>query len=160
MPDVRLPKMNDVAASKDTLQGNAADLVNKDLVRAWLWWAIAWLTIFPLVGLLVSIKFHYPDFLGETSWLTFGRLRPVHVNGVIFGAFSTPVLGLLYYLVPQLCGRRMAQEHWGWWLLWGWNIFLIHSCKNTTSCINCCYKTSFCNGYSLLFHCFMYSIFT
>jgi hypothetical protein len=84
MPDVRLPKMNDVVASKDTLQGNAADLVNKDLVRAWLWWAIAWLTIFPLVGLLVSIKFHYPDFLGETSWLTFGRLRPVHVKGVIF----------------------------------------------------------------------------
>ena len=101
------------------------DLVNKDLVRAWLWWALVWLTIFPLVGLLVSIKFHNPDFLGQTSWLTFGRLRPVHVNGVIFGAFSTPVLGLLYYLVPRLCGRRMAKEHWGWWLLVGWNIFLI-----------------------------------
>ena len=107
------------------LQGDTAHLVNKDLVRAWLGWALVWLTIFPLVGLLVSIKFNFPDFFGETSWLTFGRLRPVHVNGVIFGAFSTPVLGLLYYLVPQLCGRRMAQEHWGWWLLWGWNIFLI-----------------------------------
>ena len=65
-------------------------LVNKDLVRHWLWWGLVWLTIFPLVGLLVSIKFHTPEFLGETAWLTFGRLRPVHVNGVIFGAFSTP----------------------------------------------------------------------
>lgn len=127
MPDQRLRKMSirDVTATADLLQGNTTDLVNKDLVRAWLWWSIGWLTIFPLVGLLVSIKFHYPDFLGQTSWLTFGRLRPVHVNGVIFGAFSTPVLGLLYYLVPRLCGRRMAKEHWGWWLLWGWNIFLI-----------------------------------
>ena len=111
--------------SEDKSQGSNSNFVNKDLVRAWLWWALVWLTIFPLVGLVVSIKFNFPDFLGETSWLTFGRLRPVHVNGVIFGAFSTPVLGLFYYIVPQLCGRRMAKEQWGWLLLWGWNIFLI-----------------------------------
>lgn len=122
-----LRKMNnsDVSSTAKLPQGRTAALVNKDLVRAWLWWSIGWLTIFPLVGLLVSVKFHYPDFLGETSWLTFGRLRPVHVNGVIFGAFSTPVIGLMYYLVPRLCGRRMAKEHWGRWLLWGWNIFLV-----------------------------------
>jgi len=109
---------------KDPSRGTD-DLVNKGLVRAWLWWAIAYLTIFPLVGLLVSLKFDYPEFLGQTSWLTFGRLRPVHVNGVIFGAFSTSALGLLYYLIPHLCGRRMAKELWGWWLLGAWNIFLV-----------------------------------
>ncbi|MDD2701343.1 MAG: cbb3-type cytochrome c oxidase subunit I [Sideroxydans sp.] len=116
MPDQRSSNLNEPVST---------DLVNKELVRAWLWWAIVWMTVFPLVGLLVSIKFHYPDFLGETSWLTFGRLRPVHVNGVIFGAFSTTVLGLTYYLVPRLCGRRMAKEEWGWLFLWGWNIFLV-----------------------------------
>ncbi|WP_455367022.1 cbb3-type cytochrome c oxidase subunit I, partial [Kaarinaea lacus] len=100
-------------------------LVNKDLIRHWLWWSLAWLTIFPLVGLLVSIKFHTPEFLGETSWLTFGRLRPVHVNGVIFGAFSTPALGMLYYMVPRLCGRPMVKESWGWYALIGWNVFLV-----------------------------------
>ncbi|HEY0665350.1 MAG TPA: cbb3-type cytochrome c oxidase subunit I [Gallionella sp.] len=126
MSDPRADNNRKERAATDRMQmSHAADLVNKELVLAWLWWSLAWLTIFPLVGLLVSIKFHYPDFLGETSWLTFGRLRPVHVNGVIFGAFSTPVLGLLYYLVPRLCGRRMAKEAWGWWLLWGWNTFLI-----------------------------------
>ena len=88
-------------------------------------WSIVWMTIFPLVGLLVSIKFNFPDFLGGIAWLTFGRLRPVHVNGVIFGAFSTPVIGLLYYVVPRLCGRRMALEALGPWLLWAWNIFLL-----------------------------------
>src|SRR5207247_1737213 len=76
-------------------------LVNRPLVRAWLWWALVWLTVFPIVGVLVSIKFHNPEFLGSTSWLTFGRMRPVHVNGVIFGAFSTTFLGLLYYYVPM-----------------------------------------------------------
>ena len=127
MSDQRLRTMNtgDETAMEGLPKGNAPDLVNKDLVRAWLWWSIAWMTVFPLVGLIVSIKFHYPDFLGETSWLTFGRLRPVHVNGVIFGSFSTPVLGLLYYLVPRLCGRPMVKEHWGWPLLRAWNIFLV-----------------------------------
>src|SRR5437870_12662404 len=99
-------------------------LVNRPLVRAWLWWALVWLTVFPIVGVLVSIKFHNPEFLGSTSWLTFGRMRPVHVNGVIFGAFSTTFLGLAYYYVPRLCGVRLYKEEWGWWLLWLWNAFL------------------------------------
>lgn len=101
------------------------EIVNKKLVRHWLWWSLAWLTIFPLIGLMVSIKFNYPDFLGGIEWFTFGRMRPVHVNGVIFGAFSTPFLGLLYYLIPKLCGRPMAWEKLGWWALIGWNLFLI-----------------------------------
>ncbi|BBJ00604.1 hypothetical protein FGKAn22_22960 [Ferrigenium kumadai] len=100
-------------------------LVNRELVRAWLAWGLVWSTVFPLIGLLVSIKFNVPTFLGETSWLTFGRLRPVHVNGVIFGAFSAPLLGLLYYMVPKLCGRPMVAERLGWWTLYGWNLFLI-----------------------------------
>ena len=100
-------------------------LVDTRLVRSWLYWSLAWLTIFPLVGLLVSIKFHNPEFLGTEPWLTFGRLRPVHVNGVIFGAFSTPFLGLLYYLVPRLAGRPMAGMALSRWALWGWQIFII-----------------------------------
>lgn len=104
---------------------SAHPLVNDKLVRAWLRSAMVWLTVFPLIGLVVSIKFHNPDFLGNTSWLTYGRLRPAHVNGVIFGAFSTPFLGLLYYIVPHLCGRRMAFERLGWIALYGWDIFLL-----------------------------------
>ena len=101
------------------------ELVNRSLVKAWLWWALIWLTIFPIVGVVVSIKLHNPEFLDGVSWLTFGRLRPIHVNGVIFGSFSTFFLGLLYYIVPRLCGVRMSKEAWGWGLLWSWNAFLI-----------------------------------
>ncbi len=100
-------------------------LVNPRLIKWWLGWSLVWLTVFPLVGLLVSIKFHYPEFLDGEAWLTFGRLRPVHVNGVVFGAFSTPFLGALYYMVPRLCGIRMYKERWGWGILALWNVFLI-----------------------------------
>ena len=101
------------------------ELVNKNLVKKWTIGGLIWLTIFPLVGALVSIKFHHPDFLSDDPWFTFGRLRPVHVNGVIFGAFSTPFIALAYYMVPHLCGRPLYRAEWGTGLLWLWNIFLL-----------------------------------
>jgi len=112
------------------------ELVNRPLVKAWLWWSLIWLTFFPIVGVVVSIKFHNPGFLDGISWLTFGRLRPIHVNGVIFGSFSTVFLGLLYYIVPRLCGVRMYKEEWGWWLLWAWNAFLIFGTASFLFAVN------------------------
>ncbi|GIT72040.1 MAG: hypothetical protein Ct9H300mP28_18540 [Pseudomonadota bacterium] len=49
----------------------------------------------------------------------------MHVNGVIFGAFSTLFMGLCYYIVPRLTGVRMWQEKIGLFLMWVWNIGLV-----------------------------------
>ncbi len=100
-------------------------LVNAALVRQWLATGLGWLLLFPTVGVIISTKFNYPEFLGDTSWLTFGRLRPIHVNGVIWGAFSTLFIGLCYYIVPRLSGVRLWQERWGCGLLWAWNLNLV-----------------------------------
>jgi cytochrome c oxidase cbb3-type subunit 1 len=99
-------------------------LINGDLIRRWLAWGFVWLMIFPTVGVIVSTKFTYPEFLGDTPWLTFGRLRPIHVNGVIWGAFSTLFIGLCHYIVPRLCGVRLWKEAWSHVTLWVWNLNL------------------------------------
>jgi cytochrome c oxidase cbb3-type subunit I len=96
-------------------------LIDADLVRKWLAWGLGWLLFFPTVGALVSTKFTFPEFLGDTPWLTFGRLRPIHVNGVIWGAFSTLFIGLCFYIVPRLTGVRLWGERWSHALLWVWN---------------------------------------
>ncbi|MBU0673192.1 MAG: hypothetical protein KJ950_00955 [Proteobacteria bacterium] len=70
-------------------------LVNNDLVRLWLKWGFFWSIFGPLIGILVSLKFNYPDFLNN-EYTVFGRLRPLHTNGVIFGFFSTVIFGLFY----------------------------------------------------------------
>ena len=57
------------------MKTEAEALVNTSLVKPWADWGLIWPTIFPLVGLLVLIKCHNPDFLGGMPWLTFGRLR-------------------------------------------------------------------------------------
>jgi cytochrome c oxidase cbb3-type subunit I len=49
----------------------------------------------------------------------------VHVNGVIWGAFSTLFIGLCHWVVPRLCGTRLWHERWSWPLLVGWNANLV-----------------------------------
>lgn len=100
-------------------------LVNTDLTKKWLFWGILWTLVFPLIGLMTSVKFNYPDWLGTESWLTWGRIRPAHVNGVIMGSFSTTFFGLCFYMIPKLTGIRMVAERWGYAALWLWNIGVV-----------------------------------
>ena len=112
--------------ANDAAQASAKndELINADLVRKWLASGLGWLLLFPTIGALVSTKFTYPEFLGDTAWLTFGRLRPIHVNGVIWGAFSTIFIGLCHYVVPRLTGVRLWRERWSYGLLLVWNLNL------------------------------------
>ena len=98
------------------------DVVDREVVLRFLLSAAFWLVFAPTIGVILSIKFNYFDFLGGISWLTWGRLRPVHVMGVIFGAFTTAIIGLTYYMVPRLCGVRMYKENWSRALVWIWNV--------------------------------------
>jgi cytochrome c oxidase cbb3-type subunit I len=115
-----------VTMANDGAQASAKndELINADLVRKWLASGLGWLLLFPTIGALVSTKFTYPEFLGDTAWLTFGRLRPIHVNGVIWGAFSTIFIGLCHYVVPRLTGVRLWRERWSYGLLLVWNLNL------------------------------------
>ncbi|NJN70478.1 MAG: hypothetical protein HC801_09530 [Nitrospira sp.] len=103
----------------------ATELVDKQLVKAWARWSLVWLTLFPFVGILVSIQFHIPEFFDGMPWFTFGRLRAVHLGGVLFGSFTSAFITLLYYFVPRLTGTPLYKVEWGWWLLWIWNAFLL-----------------------------------
>ena len=101
------------------------EVINGDLIRQWLLWGFVWVLLAPTLGVIVSTKFTYPEFLQGSPALTFGRLRPIHVNGVIFGTFSTLFIGLCYYIVPRLAQVRVYKEEWGYPLLWIWNLTLV-----------------------------------
>lgn len=100
-------------------------LVDQRLVKVWLYWGMFWLMLTPTAGVTISAMFNFPDYLPPALELTFGRLRPVHVNGVIFGAFSTLFIGLCHYLLPRLCGVPVVWPQIGMPMVWIWNIGLI-----------------------------------
>jgi cytochrome c oxidase cbb3-type subunit I len=87
---------------------------HRDLAARWfIISSIVFFAISAAVGLMVATKFLMPEFMGTAPWLTFGRMRPLHVNGILFGWLLSVDMGLLYYIVPRLCGNRLWSEKLG-----------------------------------------------
>ncbi len=100
-------------------------VVNARLVRWHIVASLVWLLAPMLVGILLSIKLVWGDFLASTPWLTYGRLRFFHTNGVIYGWLSTSFVGLMYYMVPRLTGRALVSERLAWWTFVVWNVAVL-----------------------------------
>ncbi len=66
-----------------------------------------------LFALIVAGKLNMPTLLGNVSWLTWGRLRPIHVNGMLFGWLLAADMGLCFYMIPRLCGVKLWSEKLG-----------------------------------------------
>ena len=78
--------------------------VEPELTNLILWYlgcATFWLLFGTTVGEYLGIKFVAPD-IDHQSWLSFGRLRPVHTNAVFWGWASLAMIGLGYYVVPRV----------------------------------------------------------
>ena len=64
--------------------------------------AMAWLIVASLAGLTSSIKLHEPDWLVQQAWLTFGRIRTIHLNAVAYGWAPMAAFGIAIWLLPRL----------------------------------------------------------
>lgn len=87
------------------------------LVQWYLISATFWLLFGTTVGEYLGIKFMAPN-LDDLSWLSFGRLRPVHTNAVFWGWASLGMLGLGYYIVPRVSNTALARLKWAWYGLY------------------------------------------
>ncbi|HEY9397421.1 MAG TPA: cbb3-type cytochrome c oxidase subunit I [Burkholderiales bacterium] len=74
--------------------------------------ACFWLLIGSAAGLTSSIKLHQPDFLVEQAWLSFGRLRTIHLNAVMYGWVSNACLAVILWLLPRLLRTRLYGAMW------------------------------------------------
>ena len=71
--------------------------------------AVVWLLVGTILGLIASLKFNFPDWLGSSPALTFGRVRPAHLNAVIYGWASLASAGCSIWLTVRLCH---VEVHW------------------------------------------------
>ena len=83
-----------------------------------------WLLFGTTVGEYLGIKFIAPD-ADQLSWLSFGRLRPVHTNAVFWGWGSLGMLGLGYYVVPRVSNVPLKSLKMGWYSLYLINVSVI-----------------------------------
>lgn len=77
-----------------------------------IWYAssVIWLVFGSALALVASIKLHTPGFMDNSEWLSFGRVRPAHLNTVAYGWASMAGIGTLLWLMARLCRKPLP---WG-----------------------------------------------
>src|SRR5712664_467031 len=111
-------------------QGNTQSLgalpsVECGLIRAHVVASLVTLVCSVLFGILVATKFTFPEFLGGHGWLTWGRLRYNHTQGIFFGWLGNAFLAFFYYAVPRLANRPVLSRKLGWFLFCIWNFAVV-----------------------------------
>jgi cbb3-type cytochrome c oxidase subunit I len=95
------------------------------LVRAHGFAALAMVGYSVLLGIVMAVKFHYPEFLTNEPGLTWGRIRYAHTQGIFFGWLGNAFLAFMYYAVPRLTERPVTSRALGWLLFAVWNFGLV-----------------------------------
>lgn len=106
-----------VAVKKRATKRPPIDPALSKLILWFIGTAAFWLIFGTTVGEYLGIKFGAPD-ADQFSWLSFGRLRPVHTNAVFWGWASLGMLGLGYYVVPRVSNVPLKSIKLGWYTLY------------------------------------------
>ncbi len=98
---------------------------NDTIVRWFMLAAIIWGAVGMAAGVLVAsqLSFHWMNF--DTSWLTFGRLRPLHTNAAIFAFVGNMMFAGIYHSTQRLVRTRLASDALSWVHFWGWQMIIV-----------------------------------
>ena len=78
-----------------------------------------------LVGLTAAIQLFYPIFNFDTQYTTFGRIRPLHTNAIIFAFVGNAMFAGVYYSMQRLLKTRMFSDTLSWIHFWGWQSIIV-----------------------------------
>ena len=76
-------------------------------------------------GLWVAIQFYLPAASLDHPGTTFGRLRPIHTNAIIFAFVGNCMFTGIYYSLQRLCKARMFSDKLSWIHFWGWQLIIV-----------------------------------
>lgn len=86
---------------------------------------VVWGVVGMLVGLTAAIQLFWPEANLGLPYTTFGRIRPLHTNAVIFAFVGNAIFAGVYYSMQRLLKTRMFNDTLGWIHFWGWQLIII-----------------------------------
>src|SRR6056297_3308674 len=95
------------------------------IVQKFLYATILWGVVGMAVGLLLAFMFLFPNVTEGISWLSFGRLRPLHTNAVIFAFVGNAIFAGVYYSLQRLLKARMFSDALSNINFWGWQLIIV-----------------------------------
>ncbi|MDR2017216.1 MAG: cytochrome-c oxidase, cbb3-type subunit I [Burkholderiales bacterium] len=102
-----------------------AELFNYTVVRQFAIMAVIWGIVGLLVGLVISVQLMWPAFNFDLPWLTYGRLRPLHTNAIIFAFGGCALFATSYYIVQRTCQTRLFCSGLAAFTFWGWQLIIL-----------------------------------
>ncbi len=97
---------------------------NYTVVRQFALMTVVWGVVGMLVGVLIAAQLIWPE-LNVTPWLSYGRLRPLHTNAVIFAFGGSALFTTSYYVVQRTCHARLFAPGLASFTFWGWQAVIV-----------------------------------
>ncbi|MES9963506.1 MAG: cytochrome-c oxidase, cbb3-type subunit I [Candidatus Sedimenticola sp. 20ELBAFRAG] len=107
------------------MDATAEQKYNFDVVRWFSVMAIVYVVVGALVGVYIASELAWPVLNFDSPYLTFGRLRPLHTNAVIFAFGGCVLMATAFYSVQRTCGVRLWSDKMAWFTFWGWNAIIV-----------------------------------
>ncbi len=98
---------------------------NYKVVRQFAIMTVVWGIVGMLVGVLIAAQLVWPALNFDTPWLTYGRLRPLHTNAVIFAFGGCALFATSYYVVQRTCHVRLLSDGLAAFTFWGWQAVIV-----------------------------------
>tara|TARA_R110001599_G_scaffold353870_1_gene601313 strand:+ start:101353 stop:102792 length:1440 start_codon:yes stop_codon:yes gene_type:complete len=98
---------------------------NYKVVRQFTVMTVVWGIVGMLVGVLIAAQLAWPALNFDLPWLSFGRLRPLHTNAVIFAFGGCALFASSYYVVQRTCQTRIFSDKLAAVTFWGWQLVIV-----------------------------------
>jgi cytochrome c oxidase cbb3-type subunit 1 len=121
----RTDPANDAVLAQELKERVQADRSTAFVTFVFLSCAVLWLVLASVAGLTSSIKLHEPDWLNQYAWLTFGRIRTIHLNIVAYGWAPMASFGIAIWMLPRLLKTKLMGGRFAILGVMLWNAGLI-----------------------------------
>ncbi len=95
------------------------------VVRQFTVMTVIWGIVGMTVGVLIAAQLLFPALNFDLPWLSFGRLRPLHTNAVIFAFGGCGLFATSYYVVQRTCQTRLFGGKLASFTFWGWQLVIL-----------------------------------
>jgi cytochrome c oxidase cbb3-type subunit I len=98
---------------------------NDKVVRQFLAMTIVWGIVGMSVGAFIAAQLYWPALNFDVPWLSYGRLRPLHTNAVIFAFGGCALIGTSLHVVQRTCHVRLISDRLAAFVFWGWQLVIV-----------------------------------
>lgn len=98
---------------------------NYKVVRQFAIMTVVWGIVGMLVGVLIAAQLVWPELNMDLPWTTYGRLRPLHTNAVIFAFGGCALFATCYYSVQRTCQTPLFAPKLAAFTFWGWQLVIL-----------------------------------